>query len=236
MKLNLLSLFLMDPYIVIQQEVINEVAETKNLIETRDDMLNDTRGINLIVFKDLGYKTSLHIKNVISLINDINETIKKIQQNPERFNISSEELSNRINWIQKITQEINQLSEKLEVQSNDKRVIFVPAKIQDDREDTVFLPIRESNQATMYETQEEQIDQIEETVKMQKNLAKEISSELDDQQEILLNLDNGIDDVNMAMKSVTNQIKRLIDEEGKTPVMLICILSIVLVVLIFFLI
>ena len=69
--------------------------------------------------------------------------------------------------------------------------------------------------------------------KTQYQLARQISNELDDQKQIIIELDEGIDSASDAMKSVTDQIKKVIENEGKLPTGIAFVLALILIILLF---
>jgi hypothetical protein len=79
--------------------------------------------------------------------------------------------------------------------------------------------------------QEEQIDQIANTLQIEKQIGIVIINEINEQHQIILEIDEGIDNVTTAMRKVTQQITKLIDNEGRAPTYLVAVLSIVLILM-----
>lgn len=220
----------MDPYYLIQQEVLTGMDRLREILETREDMINDPRGINMDVFKTLGFQLSNDTSNVENLLRDIEDSLAQIKTNPEQFQITESELASREKFVNQTNKELADISERAKNQSLNHKITFsLPTPSPSE------APTRSSGQQSqMLEHREEQLNMIEETVAMQLSFAREIDNELADQQQVLLSLGDNIDNASEAMKNVTAQIKRLIENEGKVPTMLVIILSITLIILLFF--
>lgn len=202
----------------------------REILETREDMINDPRGINMDVFKTLGFQLSNDTSNVENLLRDIEDSLAQIKTNPEQFQITESELASREKFVNQTNKELADISERAKNQSLNHKITFsLPTPSPSE------APTRSSGQQSqMLEHREEQLNMIEETVAMQLSFAREIDNELADQQQVLLSLGDNIDNASEAMKNVTAQIKRLIENEGKVPTMLVIILSITLIILLFF--
>ena len=95
------------------------------------------------------------------------------------------------------------------------------------------LPWTKRNQAQLFAHQEEQIDLIGDQVKMQKQIGLQIIDTIRDEGQQLLEFEHDITTANDAMTAVTKQIVTLIENEGKTPTYLVAILSVILVLMLF---
>ena len=51
----------MDPFYLIKQEILTDAEHADELLETRSDMINDHRGVNIEAFKKLGVQISNEI-------------------------------------------------------------------------------------------------------------------------------------------------------------------------------
>lgn len=222
----------MDPYYLIQQEVLTGMEHLREILETREDMINDSRGINLEVFKTLGMQLSNEVTNVGNLVHDIEDSVEQIKANPSQFQISESELANREKFIADALSSLSDIDTKAKTQSTNQKITFHGSNTNYNEKENGNRSQFQRDQ--MIEQREEQLNMIEETVEMQLTYAREIDNELADQQEVLLALDENIDSAAEAIKDVTARIKQLIENEGKIPTMLVCILSIILVILLFF--
>lgn len=229
----------MDPFYLIKQEITTDVEHIQELTDTRNDMIHDPRGINLDVFKNLGIQANNEIISVNSLIKDTEESIEHVKANPSNFpQVSEIELQNREKFCQEIKEEIKKYEETIKEQSTrvnqSAQYIKQISSVASNGFENIDGPSNNNNQElTFLEQHDEQINQIDEMAKTQYQLARQISNELDDQKQIILELDEGIDSASDAMKSVTNQIKQIIENEGKLPTGIALVLAIILIILLF---
>ena len=219
----------MDPYYLIKMEVTTGAAHLRELVETRDDMLGDARGINPEVFRTLGIQLTNEIAKVSGLVQDIEETIEQVRANPTSFGISNSEITAREEFVKEMKSELSHIEERAKEQAMNQRVVFhVQAN---DRSEHGTGPME--GQTQVLAEREETINLIEENVNMQLLVAREIDTELESQREIMFALDENIDNAHDAMQEVTRRVKQLIENEGTVPTTIVVLLSIALVVLLF---
>ncbi|OHT04673.1 hypothetical protein TRFO_27748 [Tritrichomonas foetus] len=228
----------MDPFYLIKQEILTDIEHIHELIDTRNDMIHDHRGINIDVFKKLGAQMTNESTAVRGLLKDIKESIDHVRANPEQFQVSELELNNRTSFVQNTENELNEIDEKIKDQSNNQKVLyksnFESKSTIDNNNNFEGNPNNGNAQSSLLEEHAEQINMIEESVSMQLQIAREIGHEFDDQQEIIIQLDENITSADEAMKSVTAKIKNILENEGKLPTSLAFGLSILLIILLFF--
>lgn len=218
----------MDPYYLIKMEVSTGVGHLKELLDTRQDMLSDPRGINVEVFRTLGIQLTNEIAKVNGLVRDIEDTIAQVKSNPASFGISDVELGSREQFVKDVAAEIAGIEERAKEQSMNQRVVFHPASAAQGGDDE----LRPAQEQVLL-GREETIGLLEENVNRQLQVAREIDNELENEKEVILSLDESIDNAHDAMRAVTNQIKEIIENEGTAPTVLVVLLSIALVVLLF---
>ena len=219
----------MDPYYLIRQEVVTGTNHLRELLDTRTDMLNDPRGINVEVFQTLGIQLANEVQKVKGLVRDIEDSIDQINANRSNFQISDVELSSRVQFIKQTVSDLSEIEERMKQQSMNERVAFHPVNTQDSHDESERVPRQEQ----LLVDRQEQIELIEQNVNAQLHYAKAIDRELEEQQEIMLTLDGNIDNAHEAMKDVTQRIKTLIENEGTVPTTIVVILAIVLIFLLF---
>ena len=224
----------MDPFYLIKQEILTDAEHADELLETRSDMINDHRGVNIEAFKKLGVQISNEILSMQQILKDIEESIEHVKENPDDFQIEQNEIESRENFCSEMKSKISEIEQKLKDQSNNQKVIFHQSNFNDNNIHDNKSHISQNNQESlMLEDHAEQLNNIQESVNIQLQLAKEINNEFDDQRELIIELDDNITNAEDAMKNVTNQIKGIIEKEGKVPTGLAFALSIVLILLIF---
>lgn len=231
----------MDPFYLIKQEITTDVEHIQELVDTRNDMIHNPRGINIEVFKNLGIQVTNEINSVTGLINDTEESIEHVKANPNNFpQVSKTEIQNRSKFCQEMREEIKKYEEIIKDQSSRInqtaqyiKKISSAASNGFNNFDAASNDNNNNQNLSFLEQHDEQINQIDEMAKTQYQLAKEISHELDEHQQIIIELDEGIGSASDAMKSVTDQIKKIIEEEGKLPTGIAFVLAIILIILLF---
>lgn len=221
----------MDPYFLLQKQVISSVENIREIINNRRDMLSDPRGVNVDIFNTLGVKMLNEINDVRTSLKDISESIEQVRNNPELFHISDFELSNRDKFVQNVHNDLDKMEEEMKFQSSNQKV--QPNKRSEGGVSMNSSGFDHQDQMQMHQ---ERLDVIGKNIDMQLQLTKEIKNEMDEQNQIILDLEDGVDNASTAMKKVTQQITQLIENEGKLPTMLVFGLSLLLILMIFFII
>jgi methyl-accepting chemotaxis protein len=220
----------MDPYYLSAKEVSTCLTDLQSMLQHRTDILNDPRGGNPDLFTNLGSKMSESVSTLHGLLRDIGAAIQQIRANPFQFRISDHELATREQFLSESLRQVETLETEMNNQATQQRnQIRISA----------FQPIAtvphahheaEPMNELRYEArQEAQIDELVETVRVEKHLGQAIVNALEEDRLMILDLDNGVDNAQTAMKKLTEQITQLIDNEGRVPTYLVAILSVVLI-------
>ncbi|KAH0785885.1 hypothetical protein GPJ56_010285 [Histomonas meleagridis] len=204
----------MDPYYLLQKEVITGIDNLQEMLNNREDMLNDSRGVNVEIFKTLGVKMMNDINTIRGFLKDIEESIQQVRQNPEIFQLSENELSLRDSFVQQSTINLNDIEQNMKAQSSNQRIQFHRPSFH---EDPLFPQETNDPQTQLQLHQEERIEAIGHSVGLQMQIGKEIIQEIDDQRQLILDLEDGVDNAQTAMRKVTRQITEIIDNEGRGP-------------------
>jgi hypothetical protein len=222
---------MVDPYYLGQREVSVGIGELHSLLGNRDDMLTDSRGGNPEIFKAIAVKMVDGIRTVRSLLQDLSATFEQIRANRSDFKISDSELAARESFVNGSRQEVDEIEKRMKSQTSNQKHQFNASAFQPIA--PVGIPAGDPGlghvQLQMH--QEEQIDLIADSVKQQKQIGKMIVQEFDEQHQLILEIDAGIDDATSAMRKVTRQITDLIDNEGRAPTYLVAVLSVVLILM-----
>jgi len=222
----------MDPYYILKQEIDSSIQKLKNLLSNREDMLNDNRGINVEIFNSLGIQMSNDITKLRVSLKDISDSIAVVRNRMEDFDISEVTLNQRDIDIKRIVDQVNNIESEILKQSSRLSMSYRHTSFTNNSTFNQSEP--SNNQHSMLQVnRDQQINYIAETAQMSLQISREIMNEFDDQQKLILSIDNDMDNVQDAMKKVTNQIKGIIENEGKMPTYTVAILSIVLILLLF---
>ena len=222
----------MDPYYILKQEIDSSIQKLKNLLSNREDMLNDNRGINVEIFNSLGIQMSNDITKLRVSLKDISDSIAVVRNRMEDFDISEVTLNQRDVDIKRIVDQVNNIESEILKQSSRLSMSYRHTSFTNNSTFNQTEP--SNNQHSMLQVnRDQQINYIAETAQMSLQISREIMNEFDDQHKLILTIDNDMVNVQDAMKKVTNQIKGIIENEGKMPTYTVAILSIVLILLLF---
>ena len=225
----------MDPLPIIQQEIDATIMDMKRALQNREDMINDPRGGNIEIFSGLEVQILNDAQKARSILHDIIESIKAVRNKTCNIQISETALQQRENYVRYTQDQIAQIEKQIEFQNSrsnsmQKSPIFSTAATN--RNDS-FNPIGNENQLVSL-SKNEQLNQLERDVSTGVQIGYQIIDELQTHQKLLEDLDQGVTNATEAMQKVTDQIKDIINTEGKTPTLLVALLSVVFIILLFF--
>jgi hypothetical protein len=217
-----------DPYYLSQREVTSGISGLRSMLETREDMLADARGGNPEIFKTIGAKMVDSIHTLRSLLMDISATITQVRANPGFFQIDDSELVARDRFVSSAHHQLDEIEKSIIGQTSNKRRQFSMSALEPIPRPPPSQPTG-GGQSQLQLYQEEQIEKITETVRLQRAIGNQIIQEIDEQHKMIIELDEGIEDAQTAMKQVTQRITRLIENEGKVATYLVAALSVALI-------
>lgn len=220
----------MDPVPILQQEIDIVMSNLKKSLANREDMLNDRRGGNIDIFNTLGIQMLNDTQYLRTSLGDISESIEVVKHNMSDYNIPESTIIQREQYVRSNLAEIKRIEESIQAQNNRISTIHKSTAFSGPQS---FINNNNNQQSLSQLVKEEELENLHYTASMQKVIANQIKDELNDQQNLILALDNDVTNADEAMKRVTNQIKRLMEIEGKTPTMLVAILSVVFIILLF---
>jgi hypothetical protein len=221
----------MDPYFQSHRDVVMGISQLHSMLDNRTDILNDPRGGNPEIFRTIGSEMSNAILALRDQLKEIGATVRIVRANPARFSLSETQVKEREQFLSSTLREIDEIELQMNGQTSNQRSQFHVSSFEP------ISPIPASgSRAPVHELvlaphQEEQLDMIAENVRIQKHIGTEISNTLDEQREMIIELETGIDDAHTAMTKVTQQITQLIDHEGRVPTYLVALLSVVLILM-----
>ena len=226
----------MDPVPIIQQDLDSSLLNMRRALQNREDMLNDPRGGNVEIFSSLGFQISNDAQNAKSILKDIQDSITAVRCGRCGFAIPEQTLQQREYYVKITLEQIMKIENELAMQNSRaptmRKSTSFPVPNSTDSNDG-FAPIAGDNQL-MSISREEQLIQLEQDAQMGVQISSEIINELRSQKSLIEDLDQGVSNATEAMEKVTEQIKDLINSEGKTPTLLVAGLSVAFIILLFF--
>lgn len=219
----------MDPVPILQQEIDISMTKLRKNLANRDDILADKRGGNVDNFNMLGIQMMNDTRYLRTSLADISESIETVKKHMEDYNISEATLIQREQYVKHNLEEITKIEESIQAQNNR---ISTMKKSQAYAGPQTFS--NSGNQQTLEQlVRQDQLEELYSSVSSQKVIANQIKSELDDQKILIDQLDDDVTNAEEAMKKVTKEIKKLLEIEGKTPTLLVFVLSIIFIILLF---
>lgn len=212
-----------DPYYLAKHEIEQNINLLKDKFQMREDMIHDNRGANPLIFDNLRLEMQDLINKIFLSTEAIEDIIPQLEADPSKYSLSDNEILDRKNFLS----EAKKITTEIEIKMN-SQTLFNQNIISNHH------PNDEQTALQLEERHHAQLDQIFEISKQNHQIALEIDHQLDDDSRILNEIDVRMDNTGESMKQVTQQIKNLIEEEGKTPTCLVLILSLVLILLLFF--
>jgi hypothetical protein len=226
-----------DPVPIIQKEIDATVNKMMADLQNRKDILNDPRGGNIDVFTAIGIQISNDVQIVRTTLQDIESSINAVRNHTSDIQLSEQVLQQRETYIRMVRGIVTKIENEIASQNQQSmRLRNDHLFSQKTEAGNGFENVPENSgsfqQATM--TKDERILQLERDAQLNYQVGVAIKNELHSQKQLLVDLDEGVTNATDAMEKVTKQIKDIIDAEGKTPTMTVALLSVVFIILLFF--
>ncbi|KXZ49371.1 SYP6 protein [Gonium pectorale] len=164
-------------------------------------------------------------------LNELDTAVDRASENPQRFNLTPEELSSRRRWIGNTRRQLDGMRDTL-------RTATAPAPTMSAAEskavaaNDTFVTSQYSQQQAMLKRQDEDLEDIEQAVIRIGRQGREISNELSEQAAMLDELDAEVDTTSSRLKAAQKKMSEIIRKSSSnTQLVLIVALIIILVLL-----
>ncbi|PRW60333.1 Syntaxin-61 [Chlorella sorokiniana] len=176
------------------------------------------------------------------MITEIDKSIDAAERNPQRFNLSQQELSDRRKWVMSTRRQIDSLRSGLSAGSaaaaaaaDGSAAGRLAAAVHDENER--FIRSEGDRQQLLMQRQDEDLDQLSHHVVRIGELGKEMGQELHLQGQLLDELDTEIEGTSTRIQAAQKKIEYVLQKAGsKGQLGIIGFLVLLLIVLIFLLI
>lgn len=173
-----------DPFVFVSQKVSESIKQLK---------------------QDISYESKKDINYIIDLLNEdideLYETIEVVENEPNKWNISKQEIQKRKQFLMNMQNELKDIHNQFNIKN----------KIA---------------------SQNEKLDDIHKSLLNVNSLAFNISQEIKDQDEIMIDIEENIDVDEKQMKRSIVKLDKLIENLGNNNLMCIIIILVVLLVII----
>jgi len=242
---------LTDPFYLVKEEVQQSVTTVNHLHERWKEMLaNDSSTAS-----DFEQATQDLISQTRAILDDLGmmqESISVVEQKPQ-FGITTEEIRSRKEFVRitqeqmrgilKETQQDTAVHAKLQKKQREallassrpresKKERYAKLEKEMEQDNQRFIDGEDQRQQMIIKTQDQNLDLVTDTTKRLKNLANDMGNELQEQDQILGEVQRGVDRNQKKVKFLTRQMDKLMKHKDRGKFCLIFLLIIVLIVLI----
>ncbi|KAI9207433.1 syntaxin 6, N-terminal-domain-containing protein [Polychytrium aggregatum] len=204
--------------------------------------------------------TTTEIKGAIQSIEldlkDLEDTVKIVQANPERFKLDPREVVQRKDFVKKMKKTVEEMKQAVNNPSTIKRTETAqrntllaskpspgdksspqltnrqgPTQQDYERRNTRFIENESLNQQQIMRHQDQQLDGISSTITGMREVATVIGMELDDQTRLIEDVDERVDTTSGKLKAGMKRLDNFIQSNSnKKQQITICILVIILII------
>eukprot|EP00201_Polytomella_parva_P006085 CAMPEP_0175077422 /NCGR_PEP_ID=MMETSP0052_2-20121109/23386_1 /TAXON_ID=51329 ORGANISM="Polytomella parva, Strain SAG 63-3" /NCGR_SAMPLE_ID=MMETSP0052_2 /ASSEMBLY_ACC=CAM_ASM_000194 /LENGTH=202 /DNA_ID=CAMNT_0016346895 /DNA_START=113 /DNA_END=721 /DNA_ORIENTATION=+ len=158
--------------------------------------------------------------------------VDKASENPERFNLTPEELASRRVWISTTRRQVQDMTETLTTAKATPASFAMSGPKKPSQENSDFLANESEKQVLVMRRQDADLDDIEKAVTRIGHIGKEMGQELGKQAEMLEELDQDVDTTSNKLKAAQKKVQELIRRSGSnTQLVLIGVLIVILIIL-----
>jgi len=239
-----------DPWTSVKDEVVQSLQQATKLYQRWQqllDQLGSGAGKEDLERTEKDLLSSL--KSIGWDLEDLSETISLVEENPTRFKIDSQELTQRKQFVKETTKKVADIRShikssdaKAKVAAGSRKALLGGggaasryAKLEQEAaaSNDAFIQDQGQKQELIMQTQDTQLAEVGATIGTLKTMGAAIGDELEDQNRLL-------DEIDLEMDSTSEKLKRTIakvdtvlaiSKDGKQSCA-ICLLVIVLIILI----
>jgi len=242
-----------DPFYVVKGDVTQSVTGVVQLFEKWKELFDTTNTATNEEFRWTLNELRDGIKNIEWDLQDLEDTINVVEGNRIKFKLDEKEIESRKAFvattnrhIQEIKETINSTRSKGKME-NDERATLMPsgkhekfvkleqAIVQDNSE---FIQDQENQQQVIMKKQDQNLDQLSNTVGTLKDISNTIGVELKEHEDLLGELGTKVDHVDSGLKGIIKRVDTLIEKSKdgtQWAIVIILVLVLIgLVVLVFF--
>ncbi|KAG8200172.1 hypothetical protein JTE90_024957 [Oedothorax gibbosus] len=235
-----------DPFFVVKNEVVEAVNKTKDLYQRWSEL----KDLNLISKEEVEWTTN-ELKNSFRSIEwdleDLEETISIVENNPKKFKIDGSEIDTRKAFIDKTKEEVQLMKDKM-FETREKKMrqgllgtgYAKYTRLENEVESPTqakFIEDTHQAQQLIVSSQDEQIERVGATVGTLKSMSKQIGNELEEQSIMLDDLGYEMEVTESKLDATTTKIAKALhmtSDRRQWTAIGILLLIMFLVILLFF--
>lgn len=240
-----------DPWSSVKDEVLTSVQKSTEL-HARWTKLYNALGptSNTDDFEFVTKELTTTLKSIEWDLEDLSETITIVEDAPHRFKIGPDEIASRKEFVSStkkkagaIKAEINHPDVKRKLGDVKRSGLLSGgngaagryAKLNDNikKENDNFIGGQEQAQSMIMKEQDQQLDEVTDTIGILKEMGRTIGDELDEQADLLDDFEGDMDNTQQRLMRTLGKVDRAlsISKDGKQSCA-ICVLIVVLIILI----
>jgi len=238
-----------DPWATVKDEVVNTLKQQTELYSRWLQLLEKLGpSSDTDEFEWVTAEIKKCNKSVTWDLEDLNETISIVQENPARFSLNQDEIEARKQFVIKTTEQVKKIkahiaspdvTKKLEAS---KRGALLQggaqsryAKLEDQmkKDNDNFIGDQGQQQKMIMREQDTQLDEVGATIGVLKHMGVAISDELDDQAELMDEFEDEMDNTQARLERTLKRLDKTLNiTKDKKQSCCICLLVLVLIILI----
>ncbi|KAJ5075317.1 syntaxin 10 [Anaeramoeba ignava] len=241
-----------DPYFLIKAEAEQLYPNIEALFDRWQQLVKTSNTTTNDEFEWTSNELNKSIRSYEWYLQELEDTIKIISTNPEKYKINDTELETRKGFVSSGKEKIQQITDNM--QSNifqdkikkDREESLIPTKnsikqskyskleeaLEQENED--FIENQHQEQQKIMKEQDGKLDSLSGTVRRIGEIGVTINDELDDQMKIIDEFETEVDQTDSKIKSAIKKIEVLLKQKDSGKMCVICCLMIVLIILIVF--
>eukprot|EP00922_Rhytidocystis_sp_ex-Travisia-forbesii_P058398 GHVS01086321.1.p1 GENE.GHVS01086321.1~~GHVS01086321.1.p1 ORF type:complete len:250 (-),score=60.10 GHVS01086321.1:91-840(-) len=220
-----------DPYYTAQDDIRNAVQKARELFQKWKAQVEKS-GVGSISssgIKRLGEELVAELGQISFDLEDIKTTIQVVQSNPSRFNVTQQQLQERMKFVAE-TQSAVQVLQSAVTQKQQPQY-SVTGSTRVDVRNRQFTDSQREQQQLLLQQQDDHLEELATSADRLHQTAVVINEELEDQQRMLCELDDDIDREAERMSFVMRKMSRLLKTNDTRQLCLILWLVVIAVVL-----
>ncbi|KAJ3302560.1 Syntaxin-6 [Kappamyces sp. JEL0829] len=208
-----------DPFFIVKREVEQSLNQVHQLLSSQ---------------KGRGLTTDIQdrLQNIVADLDELDDTIKIVQSNPSRFQLSKKDVDDRKAFISATRRQVADLKSRLQAKpaagAQEARPQQLPSRA---------IENEKQQQQLMMQQQDQQVEQVAVTIRNLREIGEVMGNELDDQTRLLGEVDAHVDATSDRMQDGIKRMKDFIQansdiKQQLTIIGLVVLLVILLVIVI----
>ncbi|KAL1922322.1 uncharacterized protein VTP21DRAFT_9861 [Calcarisporiella thermophila] len=235
-----------DPFFTVKSEVEQSLSNAITLFESWNRIFQMSSS-DSEELKGSAEDLMVQLGSIESDLADLEDTIKVVEENPEKFNLSFQEIDSRRYFIDRVRKQVEDMKYTLNNPSRRSRQdksTGSGSRQRDTKKSEAFQEYVSSNQRfieneqqhqmVLMQEQDEELEHVSGTVGRLRHMALDMGDELELQHGILSELDDTVSKTQDKLKGALRRVKDFLkrNEDSKSSYC-ICFLIIILIILLF---